>query len=117
MKVIVNDIRDLTELKRDKIINRFCNIGYDVVLDIVDLNFLKNLHKTQMEVFIKEKLIMEKVLFVSGSHWLMMTILMMMIDRNLAYVLLALGLAVLAGLGIVAGQVEVTPLGPSGMGF
>lgn len=42
---------------------------------------------------------------------------MMMIDRNLAYVLLALGLAVLAGLGIVAGQVEVAPLGPSGMGF
>lgn len=83
MKVIVNDIKDLTELKRDKIINRFCNIGYDVVLDIVDLNFLKNLHKTQMEVFIKEKLIMEKVLFVSGSHWLMMTILMMMIDRKL----------------------------------
>ena len=42
---------------------------------------------------------------------------MMMIDRNLAYVLLALGLAVLAGLGIVAGQVEVTPLSSSGMGF
>jgi hypothetical protein len=42
---------------------------------------------------------------------------MMMIDRNLAYVLLALGLAVLAGLGIVAGQMEVTPLSPSGMGF
>lgn len=42
---------------------------------------------------------------------------MMMIDKNLAYVLLALGLAILAGLGIVAGQMEITPLGPSGMGF
>lgn len=42
---------------------------------------------------------------------------MMMIDKNWAYVLLALGLAVLAGLGIVAGQTEVTPLGQSGVGF
>ena len=42
---------------------------------------------------------------------------MMVIDKDWVYVLLALGLAVLAGLGIVAGQTEVTLLGPSGMGF
>mgnify|MGYP007111993137 FL=1 len=42
---------------------------------------------------------------------------MMMIEKSWVYVLLALGLAVLAGLGIVAGEVEATPLSPSGMGF
>ena len=42
---------------------------------------------------------------------------MVMIDKSGVYVNLALGLAGLAGLGIVAGQVEVTPLSSSGMGF
>lgn len=38
-------------------------------------------------------------------------------NKDLVYVLIALGIAVLVGLGIVVGQGETTPLGGSGFGF